>query len=134
MLLLAYLALGGPKPKRYVAELFWPEAQNKMNSLAVALKQLRQASPELANNDESHVWTEIASDIQEFKEALQRQDYALAVGLYQGPFAEGYDFELGIELEEWLYESREDLARHAQSTYLQLGELAATVGRLCQSC
>ncbi|MEZ4607928.1 MAG: hypothetical protein R2865_14340 [Deinococcales bacterium] len=104
-----------------------------MNSLAVALKQLRQASPELANNDESHVWTEIASDIQEFKEAPTAPRLCPSCGPLSGAFAEGYDFELGIELEEWLYESREDLARHAQSTYLQLGELAAT-GRLCQSC
>lgn len=41
LLLLAYLALEGPKPRRYLAELIWPEAADPMNSLKVVLHKLR---------------------------------------------------------------------------------------------
>ena len=34
LLLLAYLCLEGPQPRRRLAELFWPDATNPMNSLA----------------------------------------------------------------------------------------------------
>lgn len=43
LLLLTYLVLEGPRSRRYLAELFWPGASDGLNSLSVALNQLRTA-------------------------------------------------------------------------------------------
>ena len=41
LLLLAYLCLEGTQPRKHLAELFWPDAANPMNSLAQNLIRLR---------------------------------------------------------------------------------------------
>lgn len=41
LLLLAFLCLEGPQPRRRLADLFWPDAANPMNSLAQHLVHLR---------------------------------------------------------------------------------------------
>ena len=45
LLLLAYLALEGPKPRRYLAELFYMDTKDPYNGLAQAVKLLRKRAP-----------------------------------------------------------------------------------------
>ena len=59
LLLLCYLALEGPQARRFVAELFWPEAAKPLTSLSVALSQLRKVVPEALETDGSH---EVSAD------------------------------------------------------------------------
>ncbi|MEX2502850.1 MAG: hypothetical protein WD336_10785, partial [Trueperaceae bacterium] len=42
LLLLTYLALEGPRSRRHLANLFWPDGADPLRSLAVALTRLRQ--------------------------------------------------------------------------------------------
>ncbi|GIW28674.1 MAG: hypothetical protein KatS3mg070_2037 [Meiothermus sp.] len=124
LLLLAYLALEGPKPRRFLAELFWPEAADPMNSLAVALAKLRKLG--VAYNDESRAWVDLECDALALQDALRAGRWEEGVGLYTGPFAEGFRAEeAGAELEEWVYEVRERLAREVRQAYLVLAEKAA---------
>ncbi|GAA4022459.1 hypothetical protein GCM10022631_41230 [Deinococcus rubellus] len=111
LLLLAYLCLSGIQLRRRVAQQFWPDAANPMNSLAVAVAQLRRADPELIGASETHLHTALPCDVQAFREALAVGDLGAAAALYQGPFLADLRLaELPEELEEWVMTTREDLA------------------------
>ncbi|GIW26564.1 tetratricopeptide repeat protein [Meiothermus sp.] len=127
LLLLAYLALEGPKPRRFLAELFWPEAADPMNSLAVALAKLRKLG--VAYNDESRAWVDLDCDALALQDALRAGRWEEGVGFYRGPFAEGLKESLGAELEEWVLGVRERLASEVRQAYLVLAEKAAHQGK-----
>jgi predicted ATPase len=121
LLLLAYLALEGPQPRRQVAELFWPEARDRMKSLTVALTQLRRGAPGAVETDGRRVWTSLACDAVELRGLVElgRRDEAAA--RYVGPFLHGFEaMRLGVELEEWLHATREAIAVSVQRTLLDL--------------
>lgn len=123
LLMLAYLALEGPKPRRFMAELFWPNASNAMNNLAVAINHLRKLNA--AQADDSRVWAEVTCDALELREALRASQQAQAITLYTGAFAEGISLnDVGTELEEWLLETRENLAGEMRAALLFQAEQA----------
>ncbi|AZI44774.1 hypothetical protein EHF33_17950 (plasmid) [Deinococcus psychrotolerans] len=111
LLLLVYLSLKGVQPRRSVAQLFWPAAANPLNSLSVAVAQLRKAAPDLIEASETQIRTELESDVALFLAALTAQDFSAAQALYQGPFLADLSFaDLAEELEEWVMTTREQLA------------------------
>ena len=111
LLLLAYLCLSGTQLRRRVAQQFWPDAANSMNSLAVAAAQLRRADPGLIEASETHLHTALLCDAQALREALAAGDLAAASALYQGPFLADLRFaDVPEELGEWVMTTREDLA------------------------
>ncbi|GEM83247.1 SARP family transcriptional regulator [Meiothermus hypogaeus] len=123
LLLLAYLALEGPKPRRFLAELFWPEAADPMNSLAVALSKLRKLGA--IYGDESRAWVDLDCDALDLQDALRSGRWEEGLRLYRGPFAEGLKEALGAELEEWVLEVCERLALEVRLAHLVLAERAA---------
>lgn len=128
LLLLAYLSLEGPQERRHLAELFWPKNADALNSLSVALSRLRSGVPGAVEADEVRVWTPLDSDAKALLQALERREYATAIALYEGAFVEGVD-ELEVELEEWVLERREGIAKEMLGAYLHQGELEAAKGR-----
>lgn len=128
LVLLAYLAFEGSKPRRYVAEIFWPEASDPMNSLSVALSQLRKGAPDCAEGDEQRVWVTCDCDAVSLREHFAKGKLQGAIKLYAGPFLEGAEIGLGEELEEWLYETREGLAATVREALLRLAEDKAAQG------
>jgi len=131
LLLLAYLALEGPKPRRFLAELFWPEAADPLNSLKVVLHRLRRLGVVFA--DEERAWTTLGCDALEVREELRAGRLAKAIHLYQGAFLEGAGGEGGEELEEWIFSTREALAREVRLAYLELAEREAATGRFAEA-
>jgi predicted ATPase/Tfp pilus assembly protein PilF len=126
LLLLVYLCLEGKQEKRFLAELFWQGASNHLNSLSKALSQLRQVG--VVDNDDSHAWATVSSDISEFFEALEHKDFGTAVTLYQSSFLSGfYLSDWGVELEEWVYSTREYLASRMREALLGLAEKSSDV-------
>lgn len=129
LLLLAYLALEGPKDKRFLAELFFPDSEDRAGSLRQTLARLRRAGDGLIEGDAQHLWTPLWSDAAAFLAALEARDLAAAVALYGGPFLAGLSLpELGVELEEWVYGTREFLAGALRGALLTLAEEAARLG------
>ena len=121
LLLLAYLCLEGKKDRRFLAELFWPGASNHLNSLAKALSQLRQVG--VIDNDDTHAWATVSSDVNEFLDALGERDLGTVITLYQDSFLSGFYLpDWGTELEEWIYTTREFLAAHMREVWLELAE------------
>lgn len=129
LLLLAFLALEGARTRRYLAELFWPGASDNLNSLSVALSQLRRGTSVELGADDQHVWVELDSDAAKVQRALSGNDPETALALYHGPFLDGADSDLGEELEEWVYQTREQLAGQLRDQLLQQAEAHAAVGR-----
>lgn len=134
LILLSYLAVEGSKDRRYLSEFFWLGASDGLNSLSRALSQFRKDAPGAIEADEQRVWTNVDSDAQEFLNAVEAKNFTRAVELYAGPFLEGaYLQDWGEELEEWIYQTREDFATRAQEALLQLAEDDAARGRFAAS-
>lgn len=141
LLLLAYLTLEGHKPRRFLAQLFWPDAGNAMNNLAVALAHLRKLG--VAEADHSHAWAEVACDALELQRLLRASQLEQALELYRGAFVDVGLNDLSPELENWVLDTRESLAaelrisllwkadEHAsQSDFARAGELTEAAYRL----
>ncbi|UZX14841.1 tetratricopeptide repeat protein [Thermus sp. PS18] len=107
LLLLAYLALEGPKARRHLAQLFWPRAQDPLNSLSVALNQLK---PTGAIEGNEILRARVSTDLEALRQALREGQLEEARRLYRGTFLEGVELPLGEELEEWVWSTRERVA------------------------
>ncbi|OOV13733.1 bacterial transcriptional activator domain-containing protein [Deinococcus sp. LM3] len=121
LLLLAYLCLEGPQPRRRLASLFWPDAANPMNSLAQNLIRLRPLTGAVLEHG-SRVEALIPSDTQAFRDHCRAARPADALTLYHGAFLDGLTADLNPDLEEWLLDTRETLAREARAAHLSLAE------------
>lgn len=130
LLLLAYLCVEGPQPRRRLADLFWPEAANPMNSLAQHLVHLRTL-PGAVQEEGSRVeaGAEVCCDVGELRRLAQGNHLEAATALYGGPFLDMLNIPLGADLEEWVYETRETLAREVRGLWLNLAAGAAAHGR-----
>ena len=126
LLLLTYLAVEGPQERRHLAELFWHGASDPMNSLSAALTKLRKGLEGAVEADEVRAWTGVTTDAAELLAALEASELDAALELYQGPFLHGTRLpDWSIELEEWIYSKREELAGRVQRGMLQLAESQA---------
>lgn len=125
LLLLSYLSIEGPKPKRHLAELFWPEG-NKMKSLSMTLTRIRQSAGNVVEVSDKQTQSMLSSDVKDLLESLDKSDWEKASAQYAGAFLEGITLEdWGSELEEWVYTTREYLAERVQYALLNLSEDAA---------
>lgn len=133
LLLLAYLALEGPRERRHLAELFWPQAADPLNSLSAALKQLRRL-PDAVAADSRRAWTQVTCDAAEFLAACHDGRHDAALALYGGSFVSGVALSnWGVELEEWVFGTREILADRFRDLILRTGEREAATGRFGQA-
>lgn len=130
LLLLAYLSLEGPRSRRDLADLFWPTIKDPMQGLRMALTQLNKETPGAITTDKDKVWTDLLSDVANLRSALANDQLETAIAQYQGPFLEGFDTsEMGEELVEWLYQTKESLAAQVREAHVTLGEKAGREGR-----
>lgn len=133
LLLLAYLALEGPKARRYIAELFFMDTKDPLNSLSRSISYLREESPELIEGDSQQVATSVTCDAVELLELANAQAFERCRELYQGAFAEYVNFTLSEELEDWLYKTREHIAKRMRDVFLQLAEGRMAQGNLAEA-
>jgi predicted ATPase len=76
------------------------------------------------------VSTSITRDSRTLLADFDAYRYAEVVRRYGGSFFEGFGLELGVELEEWLFVTREVLARHCRSAHLHRARVAIERGEL----
>jgi predicted ATPase len=130
LLLLAYLAFEGATPRRRLAELFFGDAKDPADSLSTALKYLKQHPAAALDLRSKTVATEVECDARLLVNDLESNDLTAAINRYQGPFLSTFELSLGEELEEWVYGTREFLARGVRGALLRLAEEEAMQGRL----
>ena len=69
------------------------------------------------------MWTELQVDAAVFLECFEQRDLEKALTLYGGPFLVGVHLKGGeVELEEWVYSTREVLAASARVAWLELAK------------
>lgn len=118
LLLLAYLALEGPTPRRDFRRLLWPGARQPDSSLRVALYALHAAAPQAWSGSEL-LTCGVPCDAAELLKL--RGEAALA--LYRGPFLHGLPpQEVSGEFLEWMEAQRQRLAQHVRAAALALAE------------
>ncbi|TVR93525.1 MAG: hypothetical protein EA416_04905 [Trueperaceae bacterium] len=114
LVVLAYLALEGPTPRRRLAEVLFGDAVDPRDSLSTALRHLRAA--EAANTLAGDiVRCNVACDATALLNAFDGYRYAEVVAAYAGAFLDGCDVGLGVEAEEWLFETRETIASRVRA-------------------
>ncbi|UCH27009.1 MAG: AAA family ATPase [Trueperaceae bacterium] len=129
LLLLAYVALEGSQHRRNLAELFYLGAANPLRSLASEIYRLRNGAPGVIKSDRGRIWSEIDCDVQTLLRALEQNELQRSLDLYTGKFLDGIVFkDWGIELEEWVYGTRELLAERVRTAQLSLAEEEASEG------
>ena len=126
LLLLSYLLLEGPRSRRHLTELFWPGASDALNSLSVALSQLRAAGVHVEG--EEVLRAEAACDAKELESLLKEGRLQEARALYRGRFLEGADDGLSPELEEWVWSRREAIALALWRAHLEQAEALYGLG------
>jgi DNA-binding SARP family transcriptional activator/predicted negative regulator of RcsB-dependent stress response len=117
--LLAILAAAGEQgvPRDKLLLYLWPESDTKRarNSLHQTLYALRQqlgqdailaGIPNLQLNP-----ARCSSDLWDFDAAVARGDIETAIGLYGGPFLDGFSLPELVEFEQWMEEERTRIAR-----------------------
>ena len=130
LLLLAYLALEEPRARPHLWTLFWPDAGDPANSLRVALHGLKRVLPDALHAQGERVAVQLQTDAQTLLDGLEAGDTAGALMHYHGPFLDGVGLSgTGLELEEWVYATRELLARRVRAALLRLAEEEAAGGR-----
>ncbi len=130
LLLLSYLSLSGPQERRRLATLFWPRATDPLNRLSVTLSRLRKAVPGAVVADLERVATMLDTDAATVLAALAAGSDREAIEAYAGGFLQGVRLR-GVEeeLEEWILDTRERLARGVQQCCLALAETHLAAGR-----
>ncbi len=129
LLLLSFLALEPKQERRFLAELFWPNAKDPQGSLRVCLRQLRRASPDLVEVTGGQLMTRLESDAAAFERAFLEGDDATAFALYRGPFLATAPLDSGnVELEEWVISRRERYAELERRMLLRRAEEALAAG------
>jgi len=134
--LLALLAASHPRalPREKVLACLWPErdSEHARNLLSQALYALRKALGEeaiLAAGDEVRFNPEVTPcDVVSFARALAAGQLARAVGLYSGPFLDGFFLSDAPEFEQWVEGERERYRRSCCMALEGLAESAAADG------
>ena len=128
LLLLAYLAIEGPKSRRELAEVFFMDSRDARDSLSTALRRLQQGAQGCIELQGEKVCAVVPCDAKELLQAFSSDDVARVLALYRGPFLEGIDLSAGEELEEWIYQTREFLAMQMRQALLDLAGQALQTG------
>lgn len=128
--LLSYLAIDGPKTRRHLGTVFWPEAKDRSNNLSSSLTRIRTSLPDAIAIDGKTLTCTVATDVSELLAAVDRQDSAAVLKLYQGDFFASADLRsMGLELEEWVFSTREYLARTTANSLLAAAERSRSARR-----
>jgi len=114
--LLAYLTLEGPQQRRHIAELFWPNSTNGLNSLSTTLSRIRRVAPAaIVTQGTTVVESAIDSDVVAVSTATGSQ----IEQIYNGGFLASIDTTgFRHELDEWVYKVRTRTAEQAEAALM----------------
>lgn len=99
LLLLAYLAVEGPKSRAHLAEFIWAGAADARDSLSTTLRRLRSVGPDLVGETGNHLHSAVACDAVSLLQAAASGDDEATARLYTGPFLGDASLKMSVELE-----------------------------------
>lgn len=105
----------GSVRRERLAELLWPDSDGALHSLAESLHILRtelHRDVVLTHGSEVALNAEVVhSDLGVFQAALEEGAWERAVGVYAGPFLDGFFVDRAPDFERWAEEERASLGR-----------------------
>lgn len=129
--LLALLAAADPPgiARERLLLLLWPEstterARGALHQLLYVVRQALGETCVLGTNELRFDPSIVSSDVGDFQAALMRGDLAAAVDLYRGPFLDAFYVAGAPELERWIDQKRQELARGYQTALSRLSAQA----------
>jgi predicted ATPase len=126
LLMLGYLALEGARDRRHLGELFFAQAADRMNSLRTTLKRLRHEAPGTLEADGDPLRASVECDAQTVLTHLDAGELEMGIERYAGPFLAGVHLsDWSVELEEWVFATREFIASRVRGALLTLAERLA---------
>ncbi len=131
--LLAVRARSGLSRDKLIAYL-WPDSDSErgrhlLSDSVYRINQELGSETVLAVGDELRLDCEaVGCDVLEFENAVGERDFARAAGLYAGPFLDGFFLSECVELERWIEQQRDRLARIYLSVLEALGAAASAAG------
>lgn len=129
LLMLAYLTMNGATTRRELADTFFHDALDARDSLSTALRHLRRIDAVALLGDD-RVASTVDCDATTLLRDFDAYRYEAVLQAYQGPFLDGLDVDLGLELEEWLFTNREAIARRVRSSAIHRARAAIAEQRL----
>lgn len=128
--LLAYLAIGGPRRRAHLAELFWPRSANPLNTLSTTLNRIRTKIPDaIWTIEPDEVGSDLPTDVCRLRAAVEDDDVASVSEIYCAPFLDGFALRrMSVEFEEWILEQRTALATLVELSLLREGHRLETSG------
>jgi len=129
LLLLTYLCVEGSQDRRRLAELFWPSSKNALSNLTTVLSRLNKLDDSLVQVDGQQLSSPLSCDTIDLLAANAENDYLRVITLHKARFLESFYLkDMGEELEEWLYATRELIATKVRLARLTRAEQKATKG------
>lgn len=134
--LLALLATAGPSgiSRESVTALLWPDSDDARarSSLKQLVRSIRKdlCLPDLLLGGAELRLNPVraATDVGEFRDAIERRDYDAAVAVYGGSFLSGFRLRRAEEFERWTDEVRASLAREFARALEMVAEEAGRRG------
>lgn len=127
LVLLAYLALEGPTPRRTLADIFFADAADPADALSTALRRLARI-PGTIEREGRSVAGRVRCDTAILLDQLEAGALDLACEGYGGSFMAGLALSLPAPAEAWLFAIREYVDHRVLDAHLRLGDLALAGG------
>lgn len=129
---LTYLVVGGPRDRGHLADLFWPNNKNGLNSLSTTLNRIRADVPDgVWVSGNTLVGSDLASDVGDLHDAIDRSDFDSLLHLCGPPFLGGLKLRRqSAEFEEWVLETRTTIASMIELALLHRGRDLYDAGEL----
>lgn len=127
---LVYLAIGGPRDRQHLADLFWHNNKNRLNSLSTALNRIRADVPDgVWVRGNTLVGSDLPSDVTDLHSAIDASDFDSIARLCSAPFLGSLKLRRqSVEFEEWVLERRTELATTVELALIQHGAALHDVG------
>lgn len=120
IVLMAYIAIEGPSDRRELARIFWPKSSDPGNNLSSTLSRIRRAAPDALVIDRHHVESRWRTDAQDLLDTPADMVWTAALPEFKGEFLAGFRLpKLGLQLEEWIYRRRDEIAGVAADALLR---------------
>ena len=128
LLLLAYLCLEGPQSRQHLGTLFYPSSEDRADAISTALRRLREVDDIMTENGgrtgHVSVSNSVSCDAVQLLEHFKAGDLEQVTSLYTGAFLADLGEGLGVELEDWVFQTRERIAGLVRTAHLELAEQA----------
>ncbi|WP_407572961.1 tetratricopeptide repeat protein [Deinococcus altitudinis] len=130
LILLSYLALEGTQTRQQAADVLFSQAGDGLSSLRTTIRRLRSEAPDTLEVKRHLLRTTVMCDAQALLAHLDAHDLQAGVDLYTGAFLADVTLpDWSVELENWVYSTREFIAQRVRGALLTLAERQAAQGQ-----